>query len=225
MNTPSIFSKNKWILGLVSAISVLLVVRYFKNKSEVNLDEVKAENTEDDKTENTTTTNNTTTNTTTTNTLPLKSIVIGDSVSIFISKNNSVAKIIGTSQTEKNLWKSGIDLNWLKNAVKKYPITSNIGNVVVSIGANGGYNAKEDVAGLISTINKTFPKAKIYIVKGSWGWGNIKSVTESKVNTYYDKFKKLGATIIPTPIGKTSNPHTNLPVYKVIGKEIDKAIK
>jgi hypothetical protein len=224
MNTPSIFSKNKWILGLVSAISVLLVVRYFKNKSEVNLDEVKAENTEDNKIENTTT--NTTTNTNTnTNTLPLKSIVIGDSVSILISKNNSVAKILGTSQTEKNLWKSGINLNWLKTAVKKHPITSNVGNVVVSIGANGGYNPKEDVAGLISIINKTFPKAKIYIVKGSWGWGNIKSVTESRVNTYYDKFKKLGATIIPTPIGKTSNPHTNLPVYKIIGKEIDKAIK
>ena len=215
MNIPNIDSKKKLILGVISALSLFFIIRYFNNKSENDLKENENtidENTIDEKVEDE-------------NKTPLKSIVIGDSVSILISKNNSKAKIIGTSQTEKNLWKSGIHLNWLKDAVKKYPVTSNVGNVVISIGANGGYNPKEDIAGLLSTLKKTFPNAKFYIVKGSWGWGNIKSVTESKVNIYYDKFKKLGATIIPTPIGKTNNPHTNLPVYKVIGKEIDKAIK
>jgi hypothetical protein len=210
MNVPKVSSKNKLILGVISALSIFIIIRYFNNKSENDLKE--NENNNDEKLEDE-------------DKKPLKSIVIGDSVSSLISKNNSVAKIIGTSQTEKNLWKSGIHLKWLKDAVEKYPVTSNVGNVVVSIGANGGYNPKEDIAGLLSALKKTFPKAKFYIVKGSWGWGNIKSVTEDKVKVYYDKFKKLGATIIPTPIGKTSNPHTNLPIYKVIGKEIDKAIK
>jgi hypothetical protein len=209
MEVTSINSNNKLILGLLSAVSILLIVRYFHNKSQTNSQSV-LDNINESETENV---------------VPTKSIVIGDSVSILISKNNSIAKIIGTDQTEKNLWKSGIDLNWLKKAVEKYPVSENVKNVVVSIGANGGYNPKENIAGLLTSLKKTFPNAKFYIVKGSWGWGNIKSVTESRVNTYYDIFKKLGVTVIPTPIGKTSNPHTNLPVYKVIGKEINETIK
>jgi hypothetical protein len=209
MEVTSINSNNKLILGLLSAVSILLIVRYFHNKSQTNsqsiLDGINESETE--------------------KIAPTKSIVIGDSQSVFISNNNSIAKIIGTEQTEKNLWKSGIDLNWLKKAVEKYPVSENVKNVVLSIGANGSYSPKENIAGLLSSLKITFPNAKFYIVKGSWGWGNIKSVTESRVNTYYDIFKKLGAVVIPTPIGKTTNPHTNLPVYKVIGKEINEVIK
>jgi hypothetical protein len=159
------------------------------------------------------------------NTSPKQSIVIGDSVSNLIAKNTSKAKVLGTEQSEKTLWKSGMNLNWLKNAVSKYPVSNEIGNVIISIGANGGYNPKEDISGLFEALNKTFPKAKFYAVKGSWGWGNIKSVTENKVNDYYEKFKENGAVIINTPIGKTNNPHVNLAVYKTIGQEIDKIIK
>jgi len=208
MEVTSINSNNKLILGLLSAVSILLIVRYFHNKSKTNSENI-SDNINESETENI---------------LSPKSIVIGDSQSIFISNNNSIAKIIGTEETEKNLWKSGIDLNWLEKAVEKYPISENVKNVVVSIGANGGYNPKENIAGLLTSLKRTFPNSKFYVVKGSWGWGNIKSVTESRVNTYYDIFKKLGVTVILTPIGKTSNPHTNLPVYKVIGKEIEKAI-
>lgn len=208
MEVTSINSNNKLILGLLSAVSILLIVRYFHNKSKTNSENI-SDNINESETENI---------------LSPKSIVIGDSQSIFISNNNSIAKIIGTEETEKNLWKSGIDLNWLKKAVEKYPVSENVKNVVVSIGANGGYNPKENIAGLLTSLKKTFPNAKFYIVKGSWGWGNIKSVTESRVNTYYDTFKKLGVTVIPTPIGKTSNPHTDLPIYKVIGKDIYKQI-
>jgi hypothetical protein len=156
---------------------------------------------------------------------PSKSIVIGDSQSINISKNNNVAKIISEEQSEKSLWKSGQNLNWLKNAVSKYPKSSDIGNVVISIGTNGGYNKNEDISGLFSALKTTFPKADFYAVKGSWGWGNIKNVTEDRVNDYYAKFKSEGAQIIKTPIGKTDNPHTNLPIYKIIGKEIEQALK
>jgi hypothetical protein len=156
---------------------------------------------------------------------PKKSIVIGNSVSTFISKNNSKAKILSSEQSEKTLWKSGVNLNWLKNAVKKYPVSNDIGNVVVSIGANGGYDKNEDVSGLFEALHKTFPKAKFYVVQGSWGWGNIKKITDSQVKDYYKKFTEEGATVINPPIGKTDNPHVNLAVYKTIGQEIDKKLK
>jgi len=156
---------------------------------------------------------------------PKKAIVIGDSVSILISKNNDKAKILGSEQSEKTLWKSGMNLNWLKNAIAKFPFSNDIGNVVISIGANGGYNKNEDISGLFDALQKTFPKAKFYAVKGSWGWGNIKDVSETRVNEYYDKFKEQGATIIKTPIGKTKNPHVDLAVYKTIGQEIDSILK
>lgn len=204
MDIVSVKSDNKIILGIISALSVFLIVRYLNKKSK-DSDLINSNEFEN------------------INIIPLNSIVIGDSVSIFIS-NNSIAKIISNNQSEKNLWKSGIDSTWLKKAVEKYPVSENIKNVVVSIGANGGYNPNEDILGLSNAIKKTFPNAKLYVVKGSWGWGNIKSVTESKVNKYYQKFKDLGFYVIPTPIGKTINPHTNLPVYKVIGKEINEQI-
>lgn len=158
-------------------------------------------------------------------TKPSKSIVIGDSVSIWVSKNNSVAKVLSKEQSESTLWKSGINLNWLKTAVSKFPTSNEIGNVIVSIGANGGYNKNEDIKGLMEALKKTFSKADFYIVKGSWGWGNIKSVTEARVNEYYALFEKAGAKVIKTPVGKTDNPHVNLPVYSVIGKEIEEAIQ
>jgi len=159
------------------------------------------------------------------NTYPKKSIVIGDSVSNLIAKNTSTAKVLGAEQSEKTLWKSGMNLNWLKNAVAKYPVSNDIGNVIISIGANGGYNQNEDISGLFDALNKTFPNAKLYAVKGSWGWGNIKNITEKQVNDYYEQFRNRKAIIIKTPIGKTNNPHVNLSVYKTIGQEIDSIIK
>ena len=156
---------------------------------------------------------------------PSKSIVIGNSVSIWVSKNNSVAKVLSPEESEKTLWKTGINVSWLKTAVSKYPTSNDIGNVVVSIGANSGYNKDEDIKGLMDVLKKTFPKADFFIVKGSWGWGNIKSVSEARINEYYALFTEEGAKVIKTGVGKTDNPHTNLPVYKIIGKEIESAIK
>ena len=61
-------------------------------------------------------------------------------------------------------------------------------------------------------------------MKGSWGWGNNKNVTQEQINAYYGKFAQLGVEIIPTAIGITSDPHSNLPVYAQIGSEIDARI-
>lgn len=154
-----------------------------------------------------------------------KNYVIGDSQTPLIDRNSQKAKRIGENGSEQNLWLGSQGLNWLKKAVDKYPITADVNSIIINIGTNGGFNASEDVAGLVSSIRSKFPNAKLYAVKGSWGWGGNGEVTLQQVNTYYDKFSKLGVTLIPTPIGVTSNPHNNLPVYATIGREIDSLIK
>ena len=153
-----------------------------------------------------------------------KSIIIGDSQTPFIAKQSQKIKMLGSVGGENVLWKGGIGLKWLKDAVTKYPVSNDVKNVVINIGTNGGFNANEDIAGLIKELKRVFPKSKFYAVKGSWGWGGNKSITEQKVNAYYDKFKNNGVTILNTAIGSVTDPHGNLPIYKQIGKEIDNEI-
>jgi flavodoxin len=154
-----------------------------------------------------------------------KNYIIGDSQTPFIDKNSQKAKRIGETGGKANLWEGGKSLSWLKQAVDEYPTQSlDVNAIIINIGTNGGFNANEDIQGLISSIKNKFPNAKLYAVKGSWGWGGNKNVTQQKVDTYYNKFQELGVTLIPTAIGVTSNPHNNLPVYATIGAEIDQMI-
>jgi hypothetical protein len=153
-----------------------------------------------------------------------KSIIIGDSQTPFIAKQSQKIKMLGSVGGENVLWKGGMGLKWLKDAVAKYPVSNDVKNVVINIGTNGGFNANEDIAGLINELKRVFPKSKFYAVKGSWGWGGNKSITEQKVNAYYNKFKNNGVTILNTAIGSVTDPHSNLPIYKQIGKEIDNQI-
>ena len=153
-----------------------------------------------------------------------KSIIIGDSQTPFIAKQSQKIKMLGNVGGENVLWKGGMGLKWLKDAVTKYPVSNDVKNVVINIGTNGGFNANEDIAGLINELKRVFAKSKFYAVKGSWGWGGNKSITEQKVNAYYDKFKNNGVTVLQTAIGSVTDPHGNLPIYKQIGKEIDNQI-
>jgi hypothetical protein len=41
------------------------------------------------------------------------------------------------------------------------------------------------------------------------------------VKKYYKKFEDNDVELIEPPIGKVSDPHSNLPVYAEIGKAID----
>jgi hypothetical protein len=153
-----------------------------------------------------------------------KNYVIGDSQTPLIDKNSQKVSKIGEEGNKANLWKGSQGLAWLKEAVDEYPESKDVNSIVINIGTNGGFNANENIQGLIDSIKTKFPNANLYAVKGSWGWGGNKDVTQQKVDAYYDKFSKLGVELIPTAIGVTDNPHTNLPVYAQIGKEIDERI-
>jgi|LakMenE18May11ns_1017448.scaffolds.fasta_scaffold9634015_3 hypothetical protein len=154
-----------------------------------------------------------------------RSIIVGDSQTPFIKKQSVKIQMLGDIGGEDVLWKGGMGLSWLKGAVKKYPITKDIINVVINIGTNGGFSSKDDISGLVSELKRVFPNAKLYVVKGSWGWGGNKNVTESKVKDYYDKFSVEGVKILEPAIGSVKDPHGNLPIYKEIGKNIDTEIK
>jgi hypothetical protein len=150
-----------------------------------------------------------------------KNIIIGDSQVPYIDMNTDKASRISTKGSEESLWLGGIGVSWLKNAVKKYETDDTVKNVIISIGTNGGFNTNDDISGLFDNLEKTFPKADFYVVQGSWGWGGNKDTKESNVEKYYNVFKNQGAKIIDPAIGKVSDPHGNLAIYKKIGEKID----
>ena len=153
------------------------------------------------------------------------SIIIGDSCTPIILKRSKVLDMIGNVGSERTLWKSGTGSKWLKEAVSKYQVTPNIKNVVINIGTNDGYNPKMDIKGLVAEVRRVFPSAKLFVVQGSWGWGNNKNITPDKVKVYYDKFRAENVVVIEPPIGSVKDPHMDLPVYTQIAAAIDLAIK
>ena len=107
--------------------------------------------------------------------------------------------------------------------VLNYKTSPEIKNVVLCIGTNNNFqtgNIKE----LFKAVKRTFPNATIYVIKGSWGQGTNRRITEEKVNNYYKKYEQQGGIIINPAIGK-NEPHQNLTVYKTIGNKIDTILK
>lgn len=156
-------------------------------------------------------------------------IVIGDSQTPSIAAKSTKYQLYGQQMGESSLWKSGESLSWLLKAVQKIQPTTSIKNVAISIGTNGGFNANENISGLVTECKRAFPNAKLFVVKGSWGWGGNKNVTEQQVNNYYAKFATEGVEIVPTPIGNMAyqlpegnHPDQNKTVSFVqIGKDLD----
>ena len=196
-----------WIIGGVGALVIAIVTILVIKGKKTNM------NTKDD--------NN---NDTDKNVDKNKNYIIGDSQTPIIDRNSTKASLINKTGSEQSLWKGGEGLGWLKSAVKNYKVSTDVNTIIINIGTNGKFNVKDDIAGLVSAIKDKFPNAKLLAVKGSWGWDNNKGVTTSEVNRYYDIFKKYGVKVLDNAIGKTTNPHKNLPIYAKIGEEIDKNI-
>lgn len=196
-----------WIIGGVGALVITIVTILVIKGKKTNM------NTNDDN-------NNDADN----NVDKTKNYIIGDSQSPNIDTNSKKATLINKTGSEKSLWKGGEGLGWLKSAVKNYKVSTDVNTIIINIGTNGKFNVKDDISGLVSAIKDKFPNAKLLAVKGSWGWDNNKGVTTSEVNRYYDIFKKYGVKVLGNAIGKTTNPHKNLPIYAKIGEEIDKNI-
>jgi hypothetical protein len=158
------------------------------------------------------------------NTDKSKNYIIGDSQTPFIDRNSKKASRVKESSGKSSLWEGGQNLKWLKSAVDSYKNSPEVNSIIINIGTNGGFNPNDDIKGLVESIRRKFPNAILLAVKGSWGWGGNKNITEQKVKDYYSKFEDLGVEIIEPAIGKVSDPHGNLPIYARIGEAIDKRL-
>ena len=151
-----------------------------------------------------------------------KNILTGDSQTPFVAKWSTKSCLLNKKESETALWKGGMGLNWLKTSISNYPKDSTIQSVTFCIGTNGRFSLSDDIKGLVEITKEKFPNAKLFVIKGSWGWGGNINVVESTVNIYYSKFSELGVVVVNPPIGKCSEPHNpNLPQYKEIAKNLD----
>ena len=154
-------------------------------------------------------------------------IIIGDSQSPLMALNIKNASLISKQQGESSLWKGGMGVKWLKDAVAKYPVSPRVQNVVINIGTNGGFNKRDDIKGLYDQLKRAFPNARFLQLQGTWGWGGNRDVTESQVKDYYKEFEKQGAIIVYPAKGYVATDreaHTNRPVLAKIGAEVDRLI-
>jgi len=128
----------------------------------------------------------TSTNTPTT----LKNILVGDSL-LFCLENilitaGSSARRISPTQGDASLYFGGKDTTWLIGALKKYPVSTGVENVVVSIGTNDGFQNSNNLLKVLTELRRVFPSAKYLFVRGSGGWiGNIKYKPNGDINKIY----------------------------------------
>ena len=119
----------------------------------------------------------------------------------------------------RSLWKGGIGVDKLTSMVLNYKTSPEIKNIVLCIGTNNNFQTG-NIKQLFKAVKRTFPNATIYVIKGSWGWGGNKTITQQRVDNYYKNYKQQGGIIINPAIGK-NEPHQNLTVYKTIGNKLD----
>ena len=147
-------------------------------------------------------------------------IVIGDSQTPYVANGSSKFSLISDKGSKRSLWLGGMGLNWLLDAVENHPGSKKVKNIAICIGTNGAFSSKDNIPGLVSELRNKFPRANLFAIQGSWGWGGLKNIKEEKVKKYYQKFKDEGVEVIDPPIGKIE-PHGNKPIYKTIGSELD----
>lgn len=170
---------------------------------------------------------------------PGRSIIIGDSQTPLIQKNS---KKLEPVLAEGTLWKVGWALNNLNSYIQNLqPDTGQKGffvtNVFICIGTNGAYTqykikdgpnkGKELIPVFIENVKKAFPKAKLYVIKGSTGWGGLVNIADidAKLNKFYERFAKEGVTVLENGIGKTdTHPTQKTPGIIAVAKEIDTII-
>ena len=154
-------------------------------------------------------------------------IVIGDPQASVIAGKSRKANLIGRKAGESNLWYPGADVSWLKNAVRKFPISPEVNNVIICIGTNGGFNPNDDVNGLFGELKGKFPSANFHTVQGSWGKGSNVEVELYNVERYYNNFKNYSNII--GSVGDIGNlklhPHNpKIRSYDEIANEIDRSL-
>ena len=146
-------------------------------------------------------------------------ILIGDSQTLLLSKHSKIV------HRDKQLCKGGTGIDYLITQAKTHPISKEVKSVIIVVGVNDLYKfSNNKFEQLFKLIRIKFPNSKIYFIKGSWGWGGAKNLNRNTVEIYSEKVKRMGATIIKTPIG-FGDPHNDKIEYKIIMNELEYLIK
>lgn len=147
------------------------------------------------------------------------SLLIGDSQASSIKNNSKLVLLDSTLQ------KVGWNVANLCEALMVHSVDENIKKVFISIGTNGAYSVNDNINLLCRLLKDKFPNADLYVIVGSYGWGNNKTVTSDMVEKYYNRFEINGVIRLENQIGYcTSHPDTKTPTIIKIGEEIDRLI-
>ena len=147
-------------------------------------------------------------------------VTIGDSISILINKIHPNIKLI------PNLSESGKPASWLLDQLEKINDTfSTPLYVILSIGSNNSWDLDSDGVDkkLIEKIKEVFPSANLYILNGSYGWGNLIGKTDKYWKDQidnYTRFYEKNFTIIGDVNKLTNHPIKGDNLLKSIDKEL-----
>lgn len=146
-----------------------------------------------------------------------KSVLIGDSQTQYIK--NKITKPIDVP-----IAVVGINVSGLADRVGSYetPDDKDVEYVFVCVGVNNLYKFDGSEDRLVQNLQETFPKAKLYVIPGSYGWEGVKNTTPDDITKYYSKWS--GVTILGPGIGgpySTAEVHSQLGVYTTIANQID----
>lgn len=149
-----------------------------------------------------------------------KSVLIGDSQTQYIK--NKITKPIDVP-----IAVVGINVSGLADRVGSYetPDDKDVEYVFVCVGVNNLYKFDGSEDRLVQNLQETFPKAKLYVIPGSYGWEGVKNTTPDDITKYYSKWS--GVTILGPGIGgpySTAEVHSQLGVYTTIAGQIDSII-
>lgn len=149
------------------------------------------------------------------NALFSQNYIVGDSQSFYIAKHSQKAKIL------KPLAKVGIGVAELNKFVQSFSGDETAKNIFISIGVNDGYFDK-GIKSLIQNFKSKFPNANLFVVRGSYGWGNVQGATNNSKQflNYYNLFKKEGVFVFGSDIGN-GDPHTDKYEYWKLAVNID----
>lgn len=146
-------------------------------------------------------------------------LLVGDSQTASIAANSKLVVL------ESLLCKNGCNVSDLIVLLESYTENVDAKNVFISIGTNSGFSSDDNIERLIKKLTDKFPKAKFFVIKGSYGWGNNKNIIEDTLEDYYLRFWYLRVKIVHTGIGySVKHPDNKTPTIVKIGEEIDSLI-
>jgi hypothetical protein len=126
-----------------------------------------------------------------------RNLVVGDSHGVMIGAK------INNGKADPLLSKSGWNVSNVLNALNSYPISTDVSNIFISIGTNGGFNKNDKIEELVSQLKQKFPNAYLYAFKGSYGWSGKYNNPNAASNQipYYKRFEDMGVIILNNGLG------------------------